>query len=272
MTAVALLHFAQVGCQVAVLRSALAAVWTPPTSSRPPTLPLSRASASTIPICSATPSARSLLKRLASSSREAPWFRGRRSPRRPKPWKRRRTRQAARFRSLISANWTLRLSAILTPKQIEPGKPSVVRPFTYKGDAYETTLLGGYQPQNAALALETVFALQCRGWDIPQSAVERGVAATRWAGRFEVLPHVPGKPTVVIDGGHNPQGAQALADSLADVFAGRKADAVLGRHGRQGPSRHAAHGVAACCRVRSRDSRQSPERCLPQNTPQKPSE
>ena len=116
----------------------------------------------------------------------------------------------------------------LDPEQIEPGKPSVVRPFTYKGDAYETTLLGSYQPRNAALALETVFALQCRGWDIPQSAVERGVAATRWAGRFEVLPHVPGKPTVVIDGGHNPQGAQALADSLADVFAGRKAVLLSG--------------------------------------------
>ena len=110
----------------------------------------------------------------------------------------------------------------LDPEQIEPGKPAVIRPFTYKGNAYETTLLGSYQPQNAALALETVFALQRRGWDIPQSAIERGVAATRWAGRFEVLPHVPGKPTVVIDGGHNPQGAQALADSLADVFAGRK--------------------------------------------------
>ena len=71
--------------------------------------------------------------------------------------------------------------------QIEPGKPLVIRPFTYKGKAYETTLLGSYQPQNAALALETVFALQRRGWGIPQSAIERGVAATRWAGRFEVL-------------------------------------------------------------------------------------
>lgn len=116
----------------------------------------------------------------------------------------------------------------LDPEQIEPGKPAVIRPFTYKGNAYETTLLGSYQPQNAALALETVFALQRRGWDIPQSAIERGVAATRWAGRFEVLPHVSGKPTVVIDGGHNPQGAQALADSLADVFAGRKAVLLSG--------------------------------------------
>ena len=39
---------------------------------------------------------------------------------------------------------------------------------------------------------------------------------------------MPGKPTVVIDGGHNPQGAQALADSLADVFAGRKAVLLSG--------------------------------------------
>lgn len=116
----------------------------------------------------------------------------------------------------------------LDPEQIEPGKPAVIRPFTYKGNAYETTLLGSYQPQNAALALEAVLALQRRGWDIPQSTIERGVAATRWAGRFEVLPHVPGKPTVVIDGGHNPQGAQALADSLADVFAGRKAVLLSG--------------------------------------------
>ncbi len=116
----------------------------------------------------------------------------------------------------------------LDPEQIQPGKPVVIRPFTYKGNAYETTLLGSYQPQNAALALETVFALQRRGWDILQSTIERGVAATRWAGRFEVLPHVPGKPTVVIDGGHNPQGAQALADSLADVFAGRKAVLLSG--------------------------------------------
>ena len=146
----------------------------------------------------------------------------------------------------------------LDPEQIEPGKPAVIRPFTYKGNAYETTLLGSYQPQNAALALEAVLALQRRGWDIPQSTIERGVAATRWAGRFEVLPHVPGKPTVVIDGGHNPQGAQALADSLADVFAGRKAVLLSGvMADKDHPTMLRTVLPHAGC-VRCRDARQSP--------------
>lgn len=101
-------------------------------------------------------------------------------------------------------------------------RPSVLRRFTYKGVAYTTSLLGSYQPQNAALALETVFALRSRGWNIPDEAVLSGVAAARWAGRFEVLPRVSGRPLVVVDGGHNPQGAQALADSLVDVFPGKK--------------------------------------------------
>ncbi len=106
--------------------------------------------------------------------------------------------------------------------EAKPGQPSVVRPFTYKGIAYETTLLGTYQPQNAAVALEAVFALRGRGLFLPDDAVCEGVAQTRWAGRFEVLPRVAGKPTVVVDGGHNPQGAVVLAQSLADVFPGRE--------------------------------------------------
>ena len=259
MTAVALLHFAQVGCQVAVLRSALAAVWTPTNViAAPDVAVITRIGLDHTDLLGNTIGKIAAEKAgiIKSGSAVVSW------PQEPRGGRSRGSGGGHAAGCTVSQPdfGELDIAPVrhLDPEQIEPGKPSVVRPFTYKGDAYETTLLGGYQPQNAALALETVFALQCRGWDIPQSAVERGVAATRWAGRFEVLPHVPGKPTVVIDGGHNPQGAQALADSLADVFAGRKADAVLGRHGRQGPSRHAAHGVAACCRVRSRDSRQSP--------------
>lgn len=106
--------------------------------------------------------------------------------------------------------------------QLAEGEAAVVRPFIYKGKRYETTLLGTYQPQNAAVALEAIAALRERGWEIPDTAVCAGVANTRWPGRFEVLPHVPSKPTVVVDGGHNPQGAQVLADSLEDVFASEK--------------------------------------------------
>ncbi len=110
----------------------------------------------------------------------------------------------------------------LRPEEAKPGHPLVVRPFAYKDNTYETTLLGTYQPQNAAVALEVVFELRARGFSISGEAIREGVAATRWAGRFEVLPHVAGRPAVVVDGGHNPQGATVLAQSLADVFPARR--------------------------------------------------
>ncbi len=110
----------------------------------------------------------------------------------------------------------------LPQSEATSGHPAVMRPFTYKGAAYETSLLGTYQPQNAAVALEVIFALRERGFAISDEAIRTGVSDARWVGRFEVLSRPAGKPTVVIDGGHNPQGAAVLASSLADVFPERK--------------------------------------------------
>lgn len=105
---------------------------------------------------------------------------------------------------------------------------SFIRPFSYRGRNYETKLLGSYQPANAALAIEAVHALRERGWRVSDEAVRAGVAAAEWPGRFEVLPGAEGRPTFIVDGGHNPQGAQALAASLHDVFPGRKPVFVVG--------------------------------------------
>ena len=91
-----------------------------------------------------------------------------------------------------------------------------------------TRLLGSYQPANAALAIEAAEALRTRGWAVYDDAVRRGIAETAWPGRFEIVRAASGEPTVVVDGGHNPQGARALADSLADVFPGRKPVFVVG--------------------------------------------
>lgn len=105
------------------------------------------------------------------------------------------------------------------------------RPFSYKGFRdLRTALLGSYQPQNAALALEAVEALRGRGWVIPDDAVRAGIAAARWPGRFEIVEGSasPDGFAFVVDGGHNPQGAQALADSLAEAFPGRKPVFVIG--------------------------------------------
>ena len=95
-----------------------------------------------------------------------------------------------------------------------------LRPFSYKGVEYKTRLLGSYQPSNAALALEVIEGLRDRGWKITDEDVAKGISNTVWPARFEVVS--VGPPAVVVDGGHNPQGAAVLAESLNDAFAGRR--------------------------------------------------
>ena len=100
-----------------------------------------------------------------------------------------------------------------------------MRPFAYRGHAYRTRLLAAYQPRNTAVALEAVDALWRRGWVIPQEAVDAGIAACTWPGRFEVVGR---EPLRIVDGGHNPQGAEALAETLRDVLPDARPIFVLG--------------------------------------------
>ena len=97
-----------------------------------------------------------------------------------------------------------------------------IRAFTYRERAFATQLLGSYQPYNATMAIEAARTLRERGWKISEEAIEQGIRATSWPGRFEVVEAGRGCAAVVVDGGHNPQGAQVLAESLADVFPGKR--------------------------------------------------
>ena len=81
--------------------------------------------------------------------------------------------------------------------------------FIYKGNEYTLSLKGAYQPQNAAVALEIVNALREKGIEISESAVQKGLAHTHWAARFEFV-----ADNVIIDGGHNIDGIRALKKSL----------------------------------------------------------
>lgn len=105
------------------------------------------------------------------------------------------------------------------------GKTVLRRSFRYRGKNYETGLLALYQPANAALAIEAAFALRRQGWNVPQEAVAQGVAGAQWPGRFELL---AAEPLVIVDGGHNPQGMEALAATLADVVPGVRPVMVVG--------------------------------------------
>ncbi len=110
----------------------------------------------------------------------------------------------------------------------EEGKQRLMRSFDYGSlKGLRTSLLGEYQPGNAAFAIEIVRALQTRGWLISDDHIRAGVEATCWPGRFEVFPHKEGTPWVVVDGGHNPQGIEALRRTCEDVFPGKAPWVVL---------------------------------------------
>lgn len=97
--------------------------------------------------------------------------------------------------------------------------------FTWEGRQYTIPLLGAHQLRNAAVALETLEVLRGRGWSIPTEAAERGLARVRWPARFEVLSETP---TIILDGGHNPQCAEALAETLREYLPGQKCTFVMG--------------------------------------------
>jgi dihydrofolate synthase/folylpolyglutamate synthase len=97
----------------------------------------------------------------------------------------------------------------------------------------DLALAGLYQPANAALAVGTVrgFGVST-GRPVPESAIRAGCATVRWPGRFQVIPvgrsGTDGPRYVVLDGAHNPAGAQALAASLRHAFPGASLSLVLG--------------------------------------------
>ena len=97
--------------------------------------------------------------------------------------------------------------------------------FRRNGREYRLALLGAYQLHNVSTVLETVEALRDAGWDIPESAVEQGLASVKWPVRMEVMRR---DPLFLIDGGHNPQCAEALAKSLQELLPGKKAVFLLG--------------------------------------------
>lgn len=82
----------------------------------------------------------------------------------------------------------------------------------YGGYDLQVPFAGVHQAYNAAVALEAALALCAQGFDIPDEAILAGIAAARFPARIEVLSH---KPLVLVDGGHNPDGIRALADTLA---------------------------------------------------------
>ena len=110
--------------------------------------------------------------------------------------------------------------------QIEPEFDSLEgQVFRYRGVPYAIPLLGAHQRRNAAVVLELVEVLRARGWRIEEDAVEHGLYAVRWPARFELVHE---EPAFIVDGGHNPQCAETVAENLLHYFPDKKRVLLMG--------------------------------------------
>lgn len=85
-------------------------------------------------------------------------------------------------------------------------------------------LPGRHQIDNAAVAIALAELLKAEGFAISRSAIIAGLKNAKHAGRLELFPY---KPPFLLDGAHNPAGAQSLRDYL-DEFAPRPLTLVFG--------------------------------------------
>jgi dihydrofolate synthase/folylpolyglutamate synthase len=81
-------------------------------------------------------------------------------------------------------------------------------------------LAGEHQVENAVTA---AVALACLG--IADSAIEAGIARSRWPGRLE---RVSERPEIILDGAHNPSGARALAAYIDRFYGHRRVRLIYG--------------------------------------------
>jgi dihydrofolate synthase/folylpolyglutamate synthase len=89
----------------------------------------------------------------------------------------------------------------------------------------ELTLAGEHQKTNAALAAAVARVLYSQ-LPMTESIIREGLKTAHWAGRQQLVER--GGQIILLDGAHNPAGAQTLAAALQTRFAGRSPVLILG--------------------------------------------
>lgn len=82
---------------------------------------------------------------------------------------------------------------------------------------YRSTLglAGAHQAENARVAILLAEALAESGFErLDGPAIEHGLESCRWPGRLEWIDNPAGRPKILLDAAHNPDGARALASYL----------------------------------------------------------
>lgn len=89
----------------------------------------------------------------------------------------------------------------------------------------EVPLLGSWQIENAALALEALEVLKSRGCKLKEDKIRKGFLESVWPARFEILSK---KPYVIADGAHNEDAVKKLMETMRFYFTNQRIIYIMG--------------------------------------------
>lgn len=107
--------------------------------------------------------------------------------------------------------------------KVLPGRP-FENHMEYDGVAVNLPFPGQHQVYNAMMAIEIIRTLREKGFVISDETLRAGLEQARFPARIE---RISADPLILLDGGHNPDGVNALANTLRDAGC-HKLTAVLG--------------------------------------------
>ena len=94
--------------------------------------------------------------------------------------------------------------------------------FRYQGQIFKLGLPGKMQRENFRIAYNVIQHLAPELRFDPRKALE-SLSALRWPARLDKI-----EPRMFVDGGHNPDGINALTESLKELLPGEKSTIVFG--------------------------------------------
>lgn len=116
----------------------------------------------------------------------------------------------------------------------------------YAGCTFKIPLTGKHQIYNFSTAISAVNTLKQNGWNISLQSMVNGIESLKIPARTEIVGR---EPLVIIDGGHNPEGVDALCLTLKTFCSGKKITAVFGMMKDKDYSYCIEHLAPLCTRV-----------------------
>lgn len=97
--------------------------------------------------------------------------------------------------------------------------------FVPPGTTFPLRLLGGHQQENGMVAVAALAVVRETLPALSLDAVREGLASVSWPGRLQLLHPAP---ALVLDGAHTPEAAQSLAEAVTSLHPGGRLWLVVG--------------------------------------------